>query len=389
MPTAVFTPNISSRLTAERYASSDNAYYALATYNLPENAHSTLFLMRDAGKNEDLTRKDSDLSLCRVGHHGVYLRENDPLYSPDLTKMTTHTDQIRRRGRAVLFSCGSRFPRDECWTLCLTPRISNLRTTYRRVPDAQPITTSITRDGNPCSVCLDELDGRLATCPNGHQIHRQCYTGLDHHRRRCPECRAGYSLDEINALAELPDRTLLHKRLIYPNHTRRDADLRFVGLCRRFYGGGANLSLIAYLDSLDYYLRTPRPDYLLNADEQGVPFFDGFDRPAWVAFHDYYRSRENLDRLKERDLTPNTYNATYDEVSFFADLLTAYPADARERLARAITEQEKASLRRDVWVEHRLLTYPTHQSFATLITGFINRPASYSCVRLTCDEVVI
>jgi len=385
MPEALYSPNAYARLpVVSHHTRFDQPYHPLRTYEVRTGDHQLLSLLTATGLDPDLLLRDGELVLRRVGENG-YLEEGAVLFSPDRRLMTTHTNQIHRRGGAIQFPDKSRFPKNECWTLMLNPSITHIRSTYQRRV-VEPAQTAITRADRQCSVCLDDLSGDLATCPNQHQVHRQCYEGLNPHRRACPECRTQYSPEEQTRLAVRPDRTLLHKRLIYLNETRPNADRRFVALLKGISTNGETATY-ALLDTLDCWVRRPRTDYLLDCGDDGTPFFNGFDRPAWRDFLTYYLSAENRDRLVKRDLTPTSYNANYGEAEFLADLLRSHPTDAQEVLARVRTETEKTALRRECWVKHRL-TDATPTLLRSL-SRFIERPQEHTHRRLLLDEVVL
>ena len=364
-PSPLFTPNAFTNLGVVPYhARGTDPLYPARQLVLRPTDHPLLPILVASCDSRDLMLMDADLCFRQAGHH-YYLREGAVLFSPDRTKMTSHTTQIHRRGRAVLFPDGSRYPLGECWTAVLNQRITTIRRTLESV--ASPVATAITRPDSPCSICLEDLNGDLATCPNNHQIHRACFNGLATQRRSCPECRASYAESQATPNGVRP----LHTRIVYPNETRENADLRFTGLLRRLCPSSLTHNH-AFLDTLDFWVRKPRTDYLLDCDEAGTPFFGGFDRPAWTAVATYYTSQENRDRLKTRDLSPSTYNANYGEPEFLADLLRAYPSTATEVLAGVRTEAERVALRRECWVQYRLAD--PLPALRDTLTKYIERP---------------
>jgi hypothetical protein len=378
----LYSPNAYSGLAVVPYHErSTEIFHPLHSLVLRDTDHHLLPVLAGECKNTDLLLKDAHLSLRQIGHHG-HLNEGSIVFSPDRKKMTTHTHQIHRRGRAILFPDGARFPLAECWTLTLQQNITHLRKTYQRL--AVPATaTGITRPDRQCSVCLEDLNGNLATCPNQHQVHQACYNGLSAVRRACPECRTQYSPDEVNRLTDTPDRLLLHTRLVYPNETRPNADRRFCGLLKRVYSG-CSQNTFAFLDTMDYWVRQPKTDYLLD-ESNGEPFYNGFERPAWRQLITYFLSQENRDRLKTRALTPNAYNATYGEPEFFADLLRLHPTNATETLEAVRSEEERLALRRACWVQYRLSdpTIETHN----ILRRYMDKPNLF-CVRTQGEEVI-
>jgi len=386
---ALYSPNAYARLPLISYYNrNDEPLFSLAGYTPRPDDHHLLSLLSSAGVQPDLLLRDCELVLRQEGHGRRHIDDGALLFSPDRKQLTTHTNQIQRRGGAILFPSGQRFPRSECWTLTLNQNITCIRTTYQTRRGPLPDTT-ITRPDRQCSVCLEDLTGDLATCPNDHQIHHACYDLLGSAasltRRACPECRTAYSPAEQERLAANPDRVALHRRLVYPAVSRRDADLRFVGLLRRVLNH-YELPILATLDTLDYWVRTPRADYLLDCDEEGTPFYNGTDRPAWRDFLTYYLSAENRERLKKRELNPMSHNANYGEAEFFADLLRQYPLTAQEILAEVRTDAERTALRRECWVQHRLTDALT--KINALLNRFIATPDGHY-TRVQPEERVV
>jgi hypothetical protein len=375
----LFTPSATQGIKyALTYSHYQHPHLPL-THN--DNDHHLLRLLTCATSGEELLRRDADLCIQRTDN--VYLEEGAVLFSPNRNLMTTHTNQIRRRGNAVLFPNGDRHPRGDCFTLTLLGKVITLRKTYRKPQELPP--TERTRE-DPCCVCLEDLTGNLITCPNRHQIHDRCFQQLDPYRRRCPQCRVEYPPAERNR----NERVLISTELIYPNETRRNADLRFVGLLRKLHHQydtthSGHFDLLAYLDTLDLWIRTPRNDYLLDCLPDGTPYFNGTDRPAWREFLTYLTSQENKERLSQRRLTPNSHYDRYDEQRFLADLIASHGVEATQVLAQAHDQDRKDALRRKTYLTHRF----TDQSLPLLIRPLLDlfNARTITSHRITIQEV--